>query len=286
VPDEPDEPTAASEQGVAVTNTTVSAVETILTELDAEEVCYLLDPTEACLRATISAVSALDGDCVPTVCALTRRKLIRDLGRQFPVASTAAGLIENGQLRLRRYDGERRASTFLCRERGYVLATAGAAATPARLTPAFVSEARGWCVDRWNAADSLALDTPARNRLLERMRADLGATVAEEFESALALAGTRSAAAERERFDPIALVLLVAAKHGLRNDEVKAWIEDVGLASASSVTERKQRLRRFDILDTESLSGTRTHRLTLAEAYADRDSTEGLLHLLDRAAFE
>ncbi len=254
-----------------------AAIASALTRLSDTEPTYLLDPADLELRGFVRAANTVPADSRPSVRLLGRPEMLSAYRGEFVAASVAANLVEAGDLRLRRYTGPRRSTVFVGPERTEVIVGTRRRVVCQSVTgSSLTTDLRADCRAQWENARTVALETPARDRTIGTLRDWFGDAVADDFAEMVTIAD--------DEFDPVTAATLVAAKHGLRNRRLTEWVRDVGLASPSTVSDRKARLLRHGVLETEQLPESRTHRLDLTGEVAHDPDPERLAHLVDRVS--
>lgn len=257
-----------------------SAVAEILTGLPSDERCFLLDPDEECLQSVVTVLRERDADATPALDVLVQKEVLWDLRQDFYVASRAASLVTANRLACRRLRDGGHSTLFLAPEAGATLLSVDALATAATPTVGpFFGDVYDRCRDWWTDARSTSFRTPGIDAVRRTMAEDLTESVQTDFDDLLAVAGWRD---EMASLDIANAVLLLAAKHGLCNADLVQWAEAVGVVSDGTLSARRKRFERFDIVETEPADDPRTFHLTLTDDYESATTPEELCHLIDR----
>lgn len=247
-----------------------SAVASAVRPVTETATAYFVDPTPRLLRAAVAVHTRLRAS--PTLRLLVSPTTLAALRDRFLPASATANLTETGAATLARYEGPDRLPALVTPETAVRLVDHGGEVETLDGT---LTLAR--CRELWAAAPRVGLRTPARRRFTAGLADRFPPVVTTTFGGLAAAAGERADAG----FDPVAAVLLAAARAGCRNDRVTDWLTSVGVAADSTVSARKRRLVAHDVVQTAPVGGARTHELHLAEPYADRAPRE-LARVIDR----
>ena len=124
---------------------------------------------------------------------------------------------------------------------------------------------------RWEQAEPFPLRTPPLSEVRTTLDAELGQTVADEFDRALATVQSWSGNSEGV-LDEVTLALLVAANNGALLYDISRWGEELKLASKATFSRNKNRLEECGLVDTEKVPidvGRPRLRLVLADGLAD-----------------
>jgi len=102
------------------------------------------------------------------------------------------------------------------------------------------------CTEAWEAAAPIDLRTPARSRVCETLANELGSKAKDDLRTVLETVGTTRSggdgSTDDDVLDEVALMLLVAASHGIQLYEISKWGKDVGPASKATFSWVKGRL--------------------------------------------
>ncbi|MEZ3116575.1 DUF5821 family protein [Halobaculum sp. MBLA0147] len=263
------------------------AVATALDAVTTDGWTYLLDAGSATLRAYLRTATRRS-TTTPAVRALLAPAAVRVVDDEFLAGTAAAALIEADRLVVRRRQpdagsadrGESatsrtaRSPLIVGPERAVAVVETPGGVTARRLDAGH--ETRATCAAAWERAPRVAVAYPTRSRLVRTLEAACGSAVAADFGETVALAGQRG----DDQFDPVAVAVVVAAKHELANARLVEWAETTGLAAPSTVSERKRRLQRDDgpVRPDYTVRG-RTHGLRLAPTVPDDPDPATLLSL-------
>lgn len=262
-------------------------METALDAVTTDGWTYLLDLDPATLRAYLRTATRRS-TTGPPVRALLARSAVRVVTDEFLAGTAAAALIETDRLVVRRRrpdaDPASRDASPASQTTHSPLIVGPDRAVAVVDTPGGVTthpldgdaETRVACAEAWERAPRVAVGYPTRARLVRTLEAACGSAVAADFGEVVALAARRG----DERFDPVAVAVVVAAKHELANARLVEWAETAGLAAPSTVSERKRRLQRDDgpVRPDYTVRG-RTHGLRLAPTTPDDPGPATLLSL-------
>lgn len=218
---------------------------------DASDEVLVVTPRLGVVAATARALDELDPP--DNVRLLTDRSTGSRTRREFAVATRLVEFARRDLLALRSLDAEVTTSLVLTSDRVASLVPLSDDETVALVTDdeEAVFELRGKYVGLWADATPVDLETPAYSDLLEslgeRLGDDVEADVATVFES---VPTTRGVA---DTLDEVDVTLLMAARNGKQFYELNRWGEDVGLASAATFSQAKQRLERAGLVTTEKV---------------------------------
>jgi len=151
-------------------------IEDILRESidDAGDELLFVDPSAAAVEALIELGTAYDGD-LPTVKLIADERMLKDVMDDFLIASNAADLVEAGALELRNLDEDTDNALLVTADRTVaVVAAGGAVAGLATDDEEFVALAYEDYTERFDAADTFNLRTPAISRVRQTMADDIG----------------------------------------------------------------------------------------------------------------
>jgi hypothetical protein len=236
---------------------------------------YVVNPP----RETLSTLmSTLEGESTtPEVRVLADEDALKSIMDDFIVASTAADLVEAGDLSIRLLDSVPNHAVAVTEDDVYALVTigdnVGALGTD---DGEFVGDARGYYERTWDDAETYSLRTPAISRVRSTLQAEIGDETAADFDSVLGSLST--ARGDGDGLDEVTISLLVAARNNELLYDISKWGEDVGLASKATFSRTKTKLEDMGLIDTEKVPidvGRPRLRLMLGdERLNDADSDE------------
>lgn len=263
-------------------------METALDAVAADKWTYLLDADPATLRAYLRTATRQPSAVVPPVRALLAPPAVRVVTDEFLAGTAAAASIEADRLVVRRRQPDadpadhdasgtsrtRRSPLVVGPDRAVAVVDTPGGVTARRLDGRH--ETRTACTEAWERAPRVAVEYPTRARLVRTLEAACGSAVAADFGETVAVAARQN----DDQFDPVAVAVVVAAKHELANARLVEWAQTTGLAAPSTVSERKRRLQRDDgpVRPDYTVRG-RTHGLRLAPTAPDDPDPATLLSL-------
>jgi hypothetical protein len=243
---------------------------------DADGDLLVVDPSTETVEALVELGTAFEGD-LPTVKLLAEERLLKDVMDDFLVASSAADLVEAGDLEIRSLMTPVDNSLLVTADRTVAVVTAGDRV--AGLTTddeAFVDTAFETYSEQFDAADSFNLRTPAISRVRQTMGENIGDQTRQDFDSVLS--SLETARGDGDGLDEVTITLLVAAKNDVLLYDISKWGEDVGIASKATFSRTKTRLEELGLIDTEKVPidvGRPRLRLKLGdERLQDTDAEE------------
>lgn len=228
-------------------------IEDILRESfeNAGDELLFVDPSAEAVEALIALGTEFEGE-LPTVKVLADERMLKDVMDDFLVASNAADLVEAGSLELRNLDEETDNALLVTEDRTVAIVTAGdAVAGLATDDEEFVGLAHDNYSERFEAAETYNLRTPAISRVRETMAADIGDQSREDFDTVLS--SLETARGDGDGLDEVTISLLVAAKNDVLLYDISKWGEDVGIASKATFSRTKTRLEELGLIDTEKV---------------------------------
>ena len=211
----------------------------------------VVDPSADVLESLVDLGPTLE-DELPPLKLLADERLLKDVMDDFLVASSAADLVERGDLEIRTLEGDADNSLLLTEER--VVAVVEAGDHVAGLTTedeAFVESALETYREQFAAADEYNLRTPGISRVRETMEDSIGEGPRADFDSVLS--SLETARGDGDGLDEVTITLLVAAKNDVLLYDISKWGEDVGIASKATFSRTKTRLEELGLIDTEKV---------------------------------
>jgi hypothetical protein len=237
----------------------------------------IVDPSADVIESLVELGPAYEGD-LPPLKLLADEGLLKDVMDDFLVASSAADLVEGGDLEIRSLTGDADNSLLVTGERVVAVVTAGDRV--AGLTTddkGFVETAFDTYSQRFEAADEFNLRTPAISRVRQTMSESIGDGPRADFDTVLA--SLETARGNGEGLDEVTITLLVAAKNDVLLYDISKWGEDVGIASKATFSRTKTRLEELGLIDTEKVPidvGRPRLRLKLGDERLVGTDAEGL----------
>lgn len=243
---------------------------------------YVLNPHLTYLHTLVDL--ATEAESEPTLRVLADRDVLSDLRDDFLMAGRAATLVERGSLELRESSQDEGTPIIVGEDVYAPLLVGGVGTIDSVCREEFCSRVTESMPDRWKLAEEFPLRTPPLREFVTAAGEQFGHGLQADLWMSLATAdGIR----ERTEFDPVAALVIVAARHGLLHYEVSRWAETIGLASRATVSRRKQSLEAYDVVHTEPVetdTGAPRQRLSLDEGYADVVRRSSLDELVSRIA--
>jgi len=242
---------------------------------DADDTVYVVNPSEETMAELMTALEGHDSP--PEVRVLADERAMKDVMDDFIVASTAADLVETGDLSMRLLETVPNHSVAVTGDTVYALVAVGDTVGGLHTDDAaFVDEAADYYETTWAEADTYPLRTPAISRVRETLDAEIGPETAADFDSVLGSLAT--ARGDGEGLDEVTISLLVAARNNELLYDISKWGEDVGLASKATFSRTKTKLEDMGLIDTEKVPidvGRPRLRLMLGDdRLEDADSDE------------
>jgi len=213
-------------------------------------VAYVVDPTPAILRALVE--SGVDADRPAPVRVLADRTVLKTVADDFTVATAAAELVDRGAIELRVADADPAAGNALVVTDESVVAVVPMGERAAGLATdddAFVGEAAETYRNRFEAADTFTLRTPALSAVRASLETDLGDDVRADFDAVFESLDDDSG----PDLDEVVVSLLVAARNDVLLYDVSKWGEDVGIASKATFSRTKSELEDRGVIETEKV---------------------------------
>ena len=217
---------------------------------EAEETVYVVNPSKAAMSALMTTLEAEEK--APEVRVLADERTMKDVMDDFIVASTAADLVETGDLSMRLLEAVPNHSVAVTGDHVYALVAIGDAVGGLGTDDAeFVGEAADYYETTWEDSESYALRTPAISRVRTTLESEIGPETANDFDSVLGSLAT--ARGNGDGLDEVTISLLVAAKNNELLYDISKWGEDVGLASKATFSRTKTKLEDMNLIDTEKV---------------------------------
>lgn len=223
---------------------------------------------------TLRGISLVEGVNWPRhVRLLTTKSRAKGLRTDFFTATRIADLIQNDVLELRTVSGDDHPlhPLLITSDDITCLLLPGQSEVAALQTAVddVHHHVRGEYLTAWGRARGFDVQTPAYSEILQ--------TIGEEFEQSMQtdvetmLKTSLSTRSVGDRLDEIHLLLLLAAKHQLRYDDVTEWGELIGLGSPAKFSKRKQTLEDAGLLETTNVDtgtvGRPPQRLLLPDTH-------------------
>ncbi|MEZ3118162.1 DUF5821 family protein [Halobaculum sp. MBLA0147] len=249
--------------------------EDLLTQLftEVDEDAILVDPSASLL----AALGNVETDVLPTTLdVLARESVLKTVRDDFLIASDLADHVSTDRLTLRVFTGTPETTLLATPETLHAIIV-GEGLDPVALPEDDTSVTADVCAtsrEQFSEAESFNLRTPGRTRALDRLGADVGTAVREDFEAIL---DTLEEVTD-ETIDEVTLALLVTARNEAQLYTISRWGEDVGLASRATFSRMKTELENAVLITTEKVPtdvGRPRLRLLLADdelAAADVDA--------------
>ena len=237
----------------------------------------IVDPSADVIESLVELGPSFEGD-LPPLKLLADESLLKDVMDDFLIASSAADLVENGDLEIRSLESDADNSLLVTGERVVAVVTADDRVAGLTTEDAeFVATAFDTYTERFEAADEYNLRTPAISRVRETMEASIGDGPRADFDTVLS--SLETARGDGEGLDEVTITLLVAAKNDVLLYDISKWGEDVGIASKATFSRTKTRLEELGLIDTEKVPidvGRPRLRLKLGDERLVGTDAEGL----------
>jgi hypothetical protein len=226
------------------------------------------------------------GDAEPTdatIELLCASDLLGDLEQDFLLATKANDLVAADVLTIReRSDDDTETTTQLTSpDRTVVLVSVGGKEAVTMVVDDEDASERLWQKHQsaWDVALPYSLDSPPYSRMLAIADDVLGPNLRDDLDTAYNTVKSRG---PDDRLEPLAVALLVGAKHERLFADVVDWAERTDLATQGMVSKRKGKLESLDLIETESESvgvGRPRQRLELSnDSLRDLPADELLAH--------
>ncbi|MFW5905748.1 MAG: transcriptional regulator TbsP, partial [archaeon] len=216
----------------------------------AQGTVYLVNPTPDAIEAYVDVGNGNEYDV--TVRLLAEYRTLKDVLDDFIVASSAADLVDRGELELKTVD-DPPTNTVIATEDRIVslIAVSGRVGGVVTDDRSFVDDVRSAYDELWETADDHRLRTPPITRVRETLSTDLGEETQEDFSGVLS--SLETARGDGDGLDEVTISLLIAAKNEELLYDVSKWGEDIGLASKATFSRTKTKLEEMGLIDTEKV---------------------------------
>ena len=217
---------------------------------DAGESVLVVDPSARVVEEIVEVATELDDP--PTVRLLADESTLKDVMRDFLVASNAADLIDQDHLSMRTADVDPGNELLITDDDLTALVWArGSVAALSTDESDFVESANTAYTDDWEGSPEFSLRTPPLSRVRETLREDIGDGTADDFDDVLT--SLETARGNGNGLDEVTISLLVAAKNEELLYDISKWGEDVGIASKATFSRTKTTLEDLGLIDTEKV---------------------------------
>jgi hypothetical protein len=211
---------------------------------------YLVNPTPDAIEAYVDIGNENRYDV--TVRLLADYRTLKDVLEDFIVASSAADLVDRGELELKTVEDPPTNTVVATEDRIVSIVTAGdSVGGIVTEDESFVEDVRGGYEELWSEADDYRLRTPPITQVRETLSTDLGEDAQDDFSGVLS--SLETARGDGDGLDEVTISLLVAAKNEELLYDVSKWGEDIGLASKATFSRTKTKLEEMGLLDTEKV---------------------------------
>ena len=236
---------------------------------------YIVNPSHETIAALTSTLD--HGGDHPEVRMLAGEQTLKNIMDDFLVASTAADLVEAGDLSMRLLDDVPNHSVAVTDDSVHALVTIGDTVGGLGTDDGeFVENAANYYGTAWDDAEEYTLRTPAISRVHSTLESEIGDETANDFQNVLGSLAT--ARGDGDGLDEVTISLLVAARNNELLYDISKWGEDVGLASKATFSRTKTKLEDMGLIDTEKVPidvGRPRLRLMLGDGRLnDADSDE------------
>ncbi|WP_075938374.1 transcriptional regulator TbsP [Halosegnis longus] len=246
------------------TNVFGDTVDGVLGEVlgGASDEVFLVNPTVGTLEALLDVLDT----ATVRVNVLAAESQLKELSRDFKLASRAADYEDDGRLTLSIYDEP--ANTVVVTESFTTALVAGGSQVAGLTTTeeGFVDATYDRYAAAFEDANAFDLRTPGTTHVSETLAESLGEQTAADFEAALAAMET--ARGDGTDLSEVTVALLVAARNEQLLYDISKWGEDTGVASKATFSRTKTDLEERGIIDTEKVPidvGRPRLRLKLAD---------------------
>ncbi|MDZ7745738.1 MAG: DUF5821 family protein [Halobacteriales archaeon] len=214
---------------------------------ESDDEMFLVNPTVETLKALLDVLDTT----AATVNVLAAEPQLKELARDFKLASRAADYEDDGRLSLRVYDGP--VNTVLVTDSVVASLVVGESQVAGLTTTdeTFVASTYEQYATTFESSESFDLRTPGTSRVSETLETALGEQTAEDFETALAAMET--ARGDEGDLSEVTVALLVAAKNEQLLYDISKWGEDTGVASKATFSRTKTNLEEHGLIDTEKV---------------------------------
>lgn len=208
---------------------------------------------ESLLASTVAAVEELGDDAPSSLRLLASQRVAKRAKKDFATATTLVDLQEADVVSLRAAPDDALAEPVVVTDDSLAAVLNGLPdrTVASRVADDEVRDDYAEALDRqWEEASEYDLETFARSDFLASLEDTFGETFRDDFERASAVPGTRG---PRESFDPVDLLIVLAAKHGTQSYELNRWGESFGVASVGKFSQSKRKLEEVGLVDTEKV---------------------------------
>ena len=214
---------------------------------DVKEELLVVDPAADTVNEIVE--TAINRDDLPRLSLLVDERTLKDVTREFLVASRTADLVADGSLSIRLLPESVDNTLFVSDSRVLAVVAAGERVGALATDDAeFVTEVAETYRRTFADAEAYELRTPAISRVRETLDAEIGEETRADFDAVLAALD-----ADGSTLDEVTVSLLVAAKNDVLLYDISKWGEDVGIASKATFSRTKTRLEDLGIIDTEKV---------------------------------
>ena len=238
----------------------------------AETGLWVVNPPGDSLSGFVSTLGEAPSSPQEPVHLFAPQEQLTALTDDFLLASLTAALVAEDRLVVRTLSSVPQSSLLLTEQSVVSLVPTDDGVVSVGITDEDVVEAAyEEYTSRWERAEPFSLRTPPLSEVRSTLDAELGQTVADEFDRALATVQNWSGNSEGV-LDEVTLALLVAANNGALLYDISRWGEEITLASKATFSRNKNRLEERGLVDTEKVPidvGRPRLRLVLADSLAD-----------------
>lgn len=211
---------------------------------------YLVNPTSDAVEAYVDIGNENRYDL--TVKLLADYRTLKDVLEDFIVASSAADLVDRGELELKTVEDPPTNTVIATADRIVSVVTVGdTVGGIVTEDESFVEDVRDGYEELWTEADDYRLRTPPITQVRETLSTDLGEEAQDDFTGVLS--SLETARGDGDGLDEVTISLLVAAKNGELLYDISKWGEDVGVASKATFSRTKTRLEEHGLIATEKV---------------------------------
>lgn len=265
----------------SIETSTHDLLRTIL--IDGPEEVLVIRPGKEVTEALSEVLGKMENP--PQIRLLGWESVLKDIRRNFRIASGVADLLEDGALSLRATD-ENPANSLVITDESVVSLVSTSTQIAGLVTDdsEFVESAREYWQSVWESSEKFGLRTPGRSQVENTLSEEFGPEEVADFRTmidALATARGTDDGDGNERgggLSEVGVSLLMAAKHGELLYDISTWGEDVGVASRATFSRAKTQLEEQGLITTEKVPidvGRPRLRLRLGnEELREADTTE------------
>ncbi len=227
----------------------------------------VLTDDAAVVEAVVEArYGGADGPGIDLLCGSDS---LKQLERDFVVGSKASELVAGDAVTLRSRVGDEPAlPTLVCTDAA-VVAVIPVGGGEAVAAPVEAADARTRLTDLyrslWAGAVPYSVDLPPYETMLSVAERTVGSAVREDFETA---AGVVHRGDGEVPLKPVALAVVVGARHEAFVADITEWAETTGIASQGTVSNVKNDLREVGVVETDEVAhgvGRPRQRLRFAD---------------------